>query len=284
VLGGLDDERTRNALGIAMCTGGGVYESVGSMTLPYITGFAARNGLTAYQLAARGFDAPVTALEGEKGMLASCSDEPAEKIDEVIAALGSTWRIHGQSYKTMLTETITHAPLECTFRLCERTGDREVERMRFTVAPVVVKIANERRERFGDPSSELEARFDLRHCVAAAWRRGRFTRAEMQEAAYADPDVLNLRSRIELAADPAREAFEWASLEIEFADGSTDATTVDAFKGSAANPLTDEELGDLFLATAEPYLPAGRAAQIVDAVFRLDDIADVRRLTALLVS
>ena len=39
--------------------------------------------------------------------------------------------------------------------------------MRFAVTPIVAKIADERRERFGNPSSELTARFDMRYCAAA---------------------------------------------------------------------------------------------------------------------
>jgi 2-methylcitrate dehydratase PrpD len=284
VLGNLDDERTRNALGLAMCTAGGVYETVGSMGLPYVTGHNTRAGLTAYELAARGLDAPVTAFEGEKGMLASYSDEPASKIGEVMATLGEEWRIHGQSYKTMPTETITHAPLECTLRIRERAGERAIERMRFGVEPIVVKIANERRDRFGEPRSDLEARFDLRHCVAAAWQRGRFTRAEMSARAYTDPAVLDLRSRVDLVADEARKTFDGCRLEVTFSDGSRDSITVDAFRGSAANPLSDEELVALFRATAAEHLEPGRGEQIAQAVMALEEIADVRELMDLLTS
>ena len=77
ILAGLDDDQMRNAIGIAMCTAFGTYESVGSMSLSYITGATARSGLTAYQLARAGLDAPRTAFEGERGMLACHSDEKA---------------------------------------------------------------------------------------------------------------------------------------------------------------------------------------------------------------
>jgi 2-methylcitrate dehydratase PrpD len=95
ILAGLDEERMRNALGIAMCTAFGLYVSVGSMTLSYITGATARSGLTAFQLASSGFDAPTTAFEGDKGMFVTHTDEDAEKIEGVLDSLGSTWRIHG---------------------------------------------------------------------------------------------------------------------------------------------------------------------------------------------
>lgn len=281
LLGGLDDEQARNALGLAMCTAGGVYESVGSMALSYITGLTTRNGMTAYQLAARGIDAPVSAFEGEMGMLSAYSSEEAAKIEGVLATLGEEWRLHGQSYKTMPTETITHGPVECVLRLREQAGDREIERMTFGVSPIVVKIADERRERFGDPSSENEARFDLRYCAAAAWEYGRFTRSEMREDAYTRADVLALRSRVDLVADEERETFDGCWLEIDFSDGSQERINIDAFRGSPQNPVSDDELAELFRITAEPHFAAGQADEIVAAVMELESVGNVGDLMTL---
>jgi len=282
LLGGLDDMATRNAIGLAMNTGLGVYQSAGSMALPYIMGLAARNGLTAYQLAALGLDAPALAFEGDKGMLSSYSDEPADKIDTVMASLGQPWRIMGQSYKTIPTETITHGPIECVMALLKRRGDRTVKRMRFGVEAIVVKIANERAERFGAPRNELEAKFDLRHCAAAAWERGRFTLAEMREAAYTDPKILDLRSRIELVHDPVHKTFDGASLTVFYDDGGVDEVVIPNFRGTPGNPMSDAELSDVFHLSSEGVLPAGRAAAILDAAWGLDTAPDIRGLMSLL--
>ncbi len=281
ILAGLDEGRMRNALGIAMCTAFGLYVSVGSMTLSYVTGATARSGLTAFQLAARGFDAPVTAFEGDKGMLVTHTDEDPAKIEGVLDSLGSTWRIHGQSYKTVPTETITHPPIECTLELLGRAKGRDVKAMRFGVQPIVKEIVDERWERFGAPSSELTARFDLLYCAAAAWVRGRFTLDEMREAAYTDPTILALRERCELVPDPSRESFDGCSLEIEFTDGSTESTSVDAFLGSPDRRMSDNQLSDLFRASAGDLLPPGRADAILEATWRLDAAPDVRGLMSL---
>ena len=281
VLADLDDERSCNAIGLAMCTAFGTYESVGSMALSYITGATARSGLTAFELAERGLDAPRTAFEGEKGMLASYSNETPDKIDAAIAAMADPWRLFGQTYKTVPTETITHGPIECVLALRQRARGRTVERMRFHVEAIVVKIVKERMERFGNPSSELTARFDLCHCAAAAWQRGRFTLDEMRQPVYADPAVLALRSRIELVADPERRTFEGAGLEITYTDGSTDAFAVANFLGTPGRPMSDAQLSDVFRASAAGLLPSGRDEQVLDAVWRLDTAADVRGLMAL---
>lgn len=283
ILGGLDDVAMRNALGLAMNSGLGCYQSAGSMALPYVMGLTARNGLNAFALARRGLDAPPSAFEGDKGMLSSYSDEPLEKIEAVLPTLGQTWRICSQSYKTVPTETITHAPIECVLALLKRANGRQVQALRFGVAAIVVKIADERSQRFGAPSSDLEARFDLRHCVAAAWARGRFTLAEMKRAAYADPMILDLRSRIELVADPTHPTFDGASAEVQYADGSTDAVMVQNFLGTPGNPMTDAQLSNVFRRSAEGLLPPGRADAILEAAWALDGAPDVGALMSLLV-
>ena len=277
----LDAERMRNALAIAMCTAFGTYESVGSMTLSYITGATAMSGLRAADLAERGMDAPATAFEGDKGMRESHSDEPAEKIAEILASLGAPWCIHGQSYKSVPTETITHAPIECALALLERAAGRQAESIRIMVEPIVVDICDERMERFGEPHSELTARFDLCFCVAAAWHRGRFTLDEMRESAYTDPEILALRSRIELIPDESRPSFDGCAMEIRFSDGSVESTSVDAFLGSPGRRMSDGELAAIFRASAEPVLPTGRADEILAAVWDLESAAGIDALMSL---
>jgi 2-methylcitrate dehydratase PrpD len=154
--------------------------------------------------------------------------------------------------------------------------------MRFKVQPIVVKIADERRDRFGNPSSDQQARFDLRYCAAAAWRRGRFTLEEMQEPAYTDAAILDLRARTDLLPDEARTTFNGAALEITFTDGSTEFVNIDFFLGTPERPMSDSELADLFRKTADAHLPAGKADRILDAIWGLDSAPDIHGLMALL--
>jgi 2-methylcitrate dehydratase PrpD len=281
VLARLDEARTTHALGIAMCTAFGLYASVGSMTLSYITGATARSGLSAFELAERGFTAPATAFEGDRGMFQALCDEDRAKIEPTLATLGRDWRLFGQTYKVIPTETITHGPVECVLAVLPRAAGRTVERMTFKVNPLVQSIADERRDRFGAPSSESEATFDLRHCAAAAWLRGRFTTAETAPDCYTDAAVLALRDRIDLIADDARPTFEGCSIDIAFTDGSREAHNVDHFLGTPGARVPDATLAQLFRDYAGA-LPPGRADTIIDTVWALDTMPDIRTLTHLL--
>jgi 2-methylcitrate dehydratase PrpD len=170
----------------------------------------------------------------------------------------------------MPTETITHAPVEVVLALRERAAGRQLAGLRFGVSPIVVTIADERFERYGTPTSDLEARFDLRHCVAAAWHHERFTLAEMQEPVYTDPGVLDLRGRVELVADESRATFDGCWGEASFTDGTTERIDVPAFRGTPQNPLTDAELAALFISAADGLLPADRARAVAESTLKLD--------------
>lgn len=278
LLDGLDDVQACNAIGLAMNSGMGFYQSAGSMALPYVMGATARNGLTASRLARLGMDAPAASFEGDKGMLSSYSDEPHSKIDGVLESLGTTWRIFGQSYKTVPTETITHAPIECVRAILARAGTRRVERLVFGVSELVVKIAEERASRFGAPSNDLEAKFDLKHCTSAAWIYGRFTLAEMMESAFRNPDVLDLRARTTLRADDRHPTFDGASLEAIFTDGTCETITISDFRGTPGNPLSDDELSDLFRLSAEGFLNARKVEAVLGASWGLGEAANIRPL------
>ena len=282
VLAGLDAERTQAALGIAMCTAFGLYVSVGSNTLPYISGAAARSGLSAFELAERGFTAPPTAFEGDKGMFVTHSDEDAGKIDAVLATFGDDWRLFSQTYKVVPTETITHGPIECVLAVLQRAAGRTVDRLVFKVCPIVQSIADERRDRLGPPKSVSEATFDLRYCAAAAWQRGRFTTAETAADVYTAPDVLALRDRVDLVADPGRPTFDGCSLDVRYSDGSTDFHNVDHFLGTPGARVPDDMLAALLRQYATGVLPDGRADAIADAVWGLDAAPDLTGLVALL--
>lgn len=282
VLIGLTDAQTQHALGIAMCTPAGIYEAAGSHTLAYITGIAARSGLQAATLARRGFTAPPTAFEGDQGMFVTHCDEDKAKIDGVIGSLGQEWRIFGQTYKVVPTETITHGPVECALNILSRARGRTIDRMDFKVQEIVVKIADGRKERFGRPSSVGQATFDLRHCAAAAWLHGRFTTAETAEPCYTDPAVIALSDKIYLEADPARPTFEGCSLTVTFTDGSHEYHNVDNFLGTPGARVPDAKLTDLLEQYGAPMLPPGRARAIADAIWALDEAPSIDALVALI--
>ncbi len=269
VILGLDVERTANALGLAALGGAGPLEVLGTDVHPYRIGDAARSGFTAAGLARRGFTAPHTAIDGEHGLLATVAERDPGKIESALGSLGDEWRICGPiAFKRHPTETISQAPLDCTLDLRGRTPPErrsQVASMAFTVAPLVAEVNRSRRERFVMPADDQQARFDGSYCVAAAWCRGRFTAVELGAGTRSDPAVLALRDKVGFVADAGRR-MESASLEVTFADGTTEHAATEAFSGSTANPLSDEDLTAKLTCSATGVIDTDRINAISAAI------------------
>jgi hypothetical protein len=72
-------------------------------------------------------------------------------------------------------------------------------------------------------------------------------------------------------------------IDIELTDGRTISGRADFGKGSPANPMSDAELAAKFRECAAwGGLPRPEADRVADLVWRLEDVPDVRALTALL--
>ena len=269
VVMGLDTERTANALGLAALGGAGPLEVLGTDVHPYRIGDAARSGFTAADLARRGFTAPATAIDGEHGLLATVAERDPDSVEDTLGSLGDDWRIYGPiAFKRYPTETISQAPLDCTLDLRGRTPPEkrsQVASMTFAVAPLVAEVNRSRRQRFAVPADDQQARFDGSYCAAAAWRRGRFTVEELAAGTRSDPAVLALRDKVEFVATEGR-AMESASLEVTFADGTAEHAATEAFGGSTANPLSDDDLIAKLTGSAVGIIDSGRVRAISAAI------------------
>lgn len=286
VILGLDSERTTNALGLAALGGAGPLEVLGTDVHPYRIGDAARSGFTAADLARRGFTAPSTAIDGEHGLLATVAERDLDRAEAVLESLGHDWRICGPiAFKRYPTETISQAPLDCTLDLWGRTPAEkrsQVAAMTFAVAPLVAEVNRSRRERFAILADDQQARFDGSYCAAAAWCHGRFTVQELGTETRSDPAVLALRDKIGFMATEGR-GMESASLEVTFADGTTGHAATEAFGGSTANPLSDEDLIAKLTDAATGVADNRRIESIVSAVNGSDRTFSAADYSALLV-
>jgi 2-methylcitrate dehydratase PrpD len=72
-------------------------------------------------------------------------------------------------------------------------------------------------------------------------------------------------------------------IEVHLDDGTTLKGQADFGKGSPANPMSDEELSEKFRQCAAwGGLDAGKTKAVLDLVWKIEALADVSELTALL--
>jgi 2-methylcitrate dehydratase PrpD len=110
-------------------------------------------------------------------------------------------------------------------------------------------------------------------------------RAAHDLARVNDPDVLRQRAKIQLVPDeemernlPRRDAL----VEITLNDGTQLSERVTAVRGTAQNPMTREEVVAKARDLITPVLGATTCASLIDQVFAIEDLKDIRQLRPLL--
>jgi len=284
---GLDVSQVRTALGIAASLASGLKENFGSMTKPYHAGHAARNGVWAAQLAREGFTASDSALDGSQGYLAAFGDgEHARPLDRALDGLGRTWQLlaSGIAVKPYPSCALTHSAIDAVLELRRHhgLGPEEVTAIDVTVNRVVPGVL-----RHAAPTSALQRKFSMQFCAATALAEGRVDLASFTDDPV-DDRVRDLMARVTMTVDPSfpddLERHAWSAVQIRLADGRTLSSPPRGAQGHPTAPLSDDALRAKFLGCAEDVIAPDDAEAIITAVARLEDVPDLRVLTAYLVA
>ena len=271
---GLDPRAMSSAIGIAAGSAGGIRESIGSMAAPYFLAAAARNGLVAALLAAKGMTAGESTLEGPKGFLEAYGAPANERV--VLEDLGKRYELSTNTYKPYPCGAWVHATVDVCLELARRhdIDPSEIESVRLRVNPRALAIAGRM-----DPRDRVEAQASLFHWAAAALVRRRAGLAEASDDCVRDALVTALRGRIAAQGDPDC-AVEAASAEIALKGGQELRGRVSHCLGSLAQPLSDDDLSRKFLVQACAVLPEDRAQYLLRqgwAIGQLDDVGQLAR-------
>jgi 2-methylcitrate dehydratase PrpD len=241
--------------------------ALGSIAHPLSIGRAARTGVEAAEHAAAGLIGPVGAIEAPFGLLKTMSDPGPDIAESAFESLGQEWRLLGPiAFKLFPTETITHASLQATLELRSQATVSlrpPLKSLVLFVSPLVERVVTDRLASRAAPTNDLEARFDLTYCVAAAWVRGRLSLAEFAPDAIADPEILNVRSQVSLISD-SDLPMTAAKARAVYGDGTSEEVKVAAFTGSPDQPLGIGPLVDKLRANIEGS--EANVDQLVDLV------------------
>ena len=240
LLAGLDETQTRDALGIyyGQCAGTMQAHVEASPQLAMQMGFAARNALTAIELARRGMPGPRAPISGQFGYFALFDGEadPAP-FDE----LGRAWRICELSHKPWPSGRATHGGIDGLQRLIAAHGvsAEQVTAGRFLVPPLTHRLVG-RPPQHG--MSVAYARLCLPYVGAVCLRHGTVGLGDFTPAALSDPGTLALARRLSVTADanPDPNALAPVSVELNLADGRTIACDVADVLGSPTRPLSPD--------------------------------------------
>lgn len=219
---GLTADQTAMALGIAVSEASGVKTMIGNMTNAYHVGKAARNGVVAARLAARGFAAHPAALEADQGFLNLFNGRGEYDIQAITGSLGSHWDLAepGPIFKIYPCCGLVHTAIETVIALREEHGldPADVRSARVLVHEYVPRVMH-----VDVPHDGYAAKFSIPYCVAAALRDGDVTLGSFFAV---DPELVEIGRRVEVAVHPelvGGDTFlrhEFTELEIETATGT----------------------------------------------------------------
>ena len=110
-------------------------------------------------------------------------------------------------------------------------------------------------------------------------------RSVHDKARMHDPAVLRERAKVQLVPDeelgrlmPRRQSI----LEITLTDGTKFRDHVDSVRGTAANPMTSDEIRTKARDLMAPVIGQASTSKLIDRVFALESVKDIRELRPLL--
>jgi len=280
----LDRDKTRRALSIAASQAGGLRENFGTMTKPLHAGRAAESGVVAAELAALGFTASPIGLEADRGFFrAAGGGYTAEMID---GKLGRPWTFAspGVSIKPHPSGSLTHPGMNVMQELV-RKHDIRPDQVKKVKVGTNHNMPNALIHH--QPRNELQAKFSMEFCMAILLLERKAGLEHFTDGVVNRADVQDLIRRIEFGVHPDAEAAGFDKMttiiEIELNDGRFVKGSADFGKGSPAYPMSDEERQQKFRECAKwGGLDDTTAERVIDCVWQIESLRDVRELTQLL--
>jgi 2-methylcitrate dehydratase PrpD len=198
---GLDEDATVSALGFAANATGGLNEwpYCGGDEMFFHPGFAARNAVTAVELASLGARASESALDGRAGLFAGLNK--SDRIARVAPFSGGPLEILSVYYKPAPACNYAQTACQAALALARQDGfrSRDIESIAVRASAAAVEYPG---CNYAGPFERiLQAKMSIQYCVAATLANGAI--AESNYRALDDPEVARLASITKLEPDAA---------------------------------------------------------------------------------
>ena len=285
----LDADKIQHAIGIsgsARCTLGAVTAGKLTMMKNTVDPLAVQSGVLAALLASKGYTGPEHVLDGKEG-LSHCFG-PEWKMEILTEGLGESWRITQCGMKFFPTEALTHAPISAVLSIVQENDlkPEQISRVHIrSLARAADILADPSKY---DPRSKETADHSLPYCIAAAIVDRQVTPAQFTPRKLRDPQIREQLRKVEVVADPEIEkafpALQKVKVRIDTVDGASYHKELDYPKGDPRNPLTDTEIEAKFKALADGVLKPARQAELIDRVWDLQKLGDLKPLMSALKS
>jgi 2-methylcitrate dehydratase PrpD len=282
-LNGLGLEETCHALGIAASKSAGIRAAFGTMTKPYHAGAAAEGGVVATKLASLGYKTDPNALDGPWGFFQVAGGGVDPEL--VLGRLGNPYTLvePGVSIKPYPCGSLAHPSMDALLDLILEHNLRPevVASVRLgTTSNVLAAL------RYREPMNELEAKFSIPFCLAILVLERRAGISQFTDEEVLQPKVREMMARVTPYLHEDLEALGFQRIrslvELTLTDGRVLSREASTSRGTPERPMSQEELADKFHDCAQALLSPQQEQDALRLVYGLENLNDVRELTALL--
>jgi len=283
-LRGCDVGRTVRAFAIAASHAAGLRENFGTMMKPFQAGHSAESGVAATDFAALGWTGAEDILEAQRGFFHAYGGgyDPGSIMNK----LGSPWTFQnpGISIKPFPSGSLTHPGMTEMLRLIHANSilASDVERVDVGTNSNMLNTLIHHR-----PTKALQAKFSMEFCMAILLLDGKADQTKFTDAVVNRRDVQEMIGRVHFYTNPEAEKAGYDKMttiiNITLKDGRVISGQADFGKGGPTNPMTFDEVAEKFQGCAAyADWPSAKAMQVIDLARKLEDVKDMRVITALL--
>ena len=284
---GLDTEKSVHALGIAGTQSAGLMAAqYGAMVKRMHAGRAAQSGLYGALLAQNGFTGIVDVFESPYGGFCTTFSRSQDNfnLDELTSGLGERYETMDIRLKFYSCVGGVHTTLDAIRALREQQPFTAAE-----VEKVVVYVSQISKDHSGwdyRPEGVTSAQLNMTYCVATMLLDGEVFVDQFSEKMVADPARLALLKKVDVRHDPeitarGRAYRHMVHVEVHLKNGRVLKKTMEKKLGSDTFPDAGRVIRK-FETLARHALPQPQVQQLLDAVMKLDELADTSALARLL--
>lgn len=279
----LDEKGIADALGSVSYFGPtACYESfkLGAGIKDMIMGWGNYCGIYGAELAAMGFGAPETAIEGDFGFCKTTSAH--HDVKRLFDNMGSTYEIMNTGIKPYACCRQHHAAIDCMLELRNKFKFTIEDVSHVKVRTFVVSSRGNKKK----PISVQEAKYSIPFIMAVALEYGQAWRDQFTDELINDIRLLDFASKVDVEPDYELDKLydeKWPSIvEVTLKDGRFLSTRVDLPKGEPEYPVSIDEFKSKFKSLAMDVLSDSKAEELWNKLMNLENIGDITEVTSML--
>lgn len=272
----LDPVASAHAMAFGANSGAGLRVMNGTMGVLLAAAASSANGYRAALLAQAGVTGPADVFGEPHGFLALFSHESAPNY--LTHELGRTFALLETDFKPYPCGIVAHAPIDACRALRARTAfaPEAVSAIKVYVPPSAIMLGDR-----PHPIDSSAASVSIQHWTGCVLAGSGFGPEALDARWIDDPLKRMLETRVRLVADDTLDRAA-ARIELDLQSGERLDEYVAAARGSAERPMTPQDVEVKFRGAAANRFSEDAITLILDACTHVDNIEDIRALTALL--